>query len=71
MVSCQYAQVAQRQRHTAQNRDSEGSNPSLGTKEKIMSIIVEIRAAEGGDDSKLLVEDQVSIYTKVAARECL
>lgn len=41
------------------------------TKENKVSIIVEIRAAEGGDDSKLLVEDQVSIYTKVAAREYL
>ena len=33
--------------------------------------IVEIRAAEGGDDSKLLVEDQLSIYCKVAKRRLL
>lgn len=35
------------------------------------SIIVEIRAAEGGDDAKLLVQDQCAIYYKVAARYCL
>ena len=35
------------------------------------SIIVEIRAAEGGADAKLLVEDQYIIYKKMAARECL
>lgn len=27
-------------------------------------IIVEIRAAEGGEDAKLLVQDQYSIYCK-------
>lgn len=36
-----------------------------------MNVIVEIRAAEGGDDSKLLVKDQVGIYTKLAQRHCL
>lgn len=36
-----------------------------------MSIIVEIRAAEGGADSKLLVEDQLGIYLKAISRECL
>ena len=36
-----------------------------------MTLIIEIRSAEGGMDSKLLVEDQVGIYAKVAARECL
>jgi len=35
------------------------------------SILVEIRAAEGGEDSKLLVEDQLKIYSKMAAQECL
>lgn len=30
-----------------------------------MSVLVEIRAAEGGDDAKLLVSEQVRIYTKV------
>ena len=33
--------------------------------------IVEIRAAEGGDDSKLLVQDQFVIYQKFAKRACL
>lgn len=36
-----------------------------------MAIIVEIRAAEGGEDSKLLVQDQIGIYAKLAAKECL
>jgi len=36
-----------------------------------MSVIIEIRAAEGGGDSKLLVNDQVSIYRKVANQERL
>ncbi|MHA2280262.1 MAG: PCRF domain-containing protein [Promethearchaeota archaeon] len=35
------------------------------------SIIVEIRAAEGGADSKLLVEDQYDIYQRMANKECL
>jgi len=36
------------------------------------SVIVEIRAAEGGDDSKLLVEDMISVYRKSAnVLDCL
>lgn len=34
-------------------------------------IIVEIRAGEGGDDAKLLVEDQFVIYSKLVARRGL
>jgi protein subunit release factor A len=34
-------------------------------------MIIEIRAAEGGLDSKLLVEDQFSIYLKLAKRRGL
>lgn len=33
--------------------------------------IVEIRAAEGGEDSKLLVEDMFAIYKKMAVRGSL
>jgi protein subunit release factor A len=33
--------------------------------------IVEIRAAEGGEDAKLLVDEQLSIYLKVARRRGL
>jgi len=36
-----------------------------------MSIVVEIRAAEGGDDAKSLVEEQLSIYARRAARSGL
>ena len=32
-----------------------------------MSVIVEIRAAEGGDDAKLLVLQQLRIYQKRAS----
>jgi len=33
--------------------------------------VIEIRAAEGGADAKLLVEDQLSIYMKVVERRGL
>lgn len=33
--------------------------------------LVEIRAAEGGRDAKLLVTEQFGIYTRLAQRECL
>lgn len=36
-----------------------------------MGIIVELRAAEGGDHAKVLVRDQLAIYTKVALRRGL
>jgi len=35
------------------------------------SVVIEIRAAEGGKDAQLLVEDQLRAYTKAAERECL
>lgn len=33
-----------------------------------MTLIVEIRAAEGGNHAKILVQDQLKIYRKAAAR---
>lgn len=36
-----------------------------------MSIIIEIRAAEGGDDAKLLVKEQAAIYLRLGGRRCL
>jgi protein subunit release factor A len=36
-----------------------------------MSVIVEIRAAEGGADAKLLVQDQYAIYAKLGDRRSL
>lgn len=36
-----------------------------------MSIIVEVRAGEGGDDAKLLVQDQVAVYVKRCTRKGL
>lgn len=37
----------------------------------ILSMIVEIHAAEGGDDAKLLVADQANIYARLCERRCL
>jgi protein subunit release factor A len=34
-------------------------------------LILELRAAEGGDDAKALVTKQVAIYTRVASRRGL
>ena len=34
-------------------------------------VIIEIRAAEGGDDSKLLVSEQLAAYVKAADRRRL
>lgn len=33
-----------------------------------MPVIVEIRAAEGGQDAKLLCEEQFAVYVKRASR---
>lgn len=35
------------------------------------SVFVEIRAAEGGKDAKILVGYQLAIYRKAASRYCL
>lgn len=32
------------------------------------SVIVEVRAAEGGDDAKALVHEQFSVYVKMWGR---
>ena len=34
-------------------------------------LIIEVRAAEGGDDAKALVREQVAIYDKLATRRSL
>ncbi len=34
-------------------------------------LLIEIRAAEGGADAKLLVLKQLSIYKRLGARVCL
>lgn len=34
-------------------------------------MIIEIRAAEGGEDAKLLVQDQAAIYAKLCYRRGL
>lgn len=35
------------------------------------TVIVEIRAAEGGEDAKLLVKEQFAVYAKAGARRGL
>lgn len=40
-------------------------------RQAMSNLIVEIRAAEGGDDAKLLVHEQFAIYQKLAVREHL
>lgn len=34
-------------------------------------LIIEVRAAEGGDDAKTLVATQVAIYVRLATRRSL
>jgi protein subunit release factor A len=36
-----------------------------------MAVVVEIRAAEGGNDAKLLVEEQLKIYARLTTRRGL
>lgn len=38
---------------------------------KTEHLIIEVRAAEGGDDAKSLVREQVAIYDKLATRRSL
>lgn len=35
------------------------------------SVIVEVKAAEGGSHSKLIVKDMLSAYQKAVQRRCL
>jgi protein subunit release factor A len=35
------------------------------------SLVIEIRAAEGGDDAKLLVVEQFRVYARLAQRRGL
>jgi protein subunit release factor A len=35
------------------------------------NIIIEIRAAEGGEDARLLIKDQLRIYLKYCQRRSL
>jgi protein subunit release factor A len=34
-------------------------------------LLIEVRAAEGGDDAKLLVSEQVAVYVKLCTRHHL
>ena len=45
-----------------------GTRPKF---KKECTMIVEIRAAEGGDDAKLLVADQLKIYARLSQRRGL
>jgi protein subunit release factor A len=39
--------------------------------DKMETLLIEIRGAEGGEDAKLLAADQFRVYAKVAARRGL
>lgn len=43
-------------------------NRSSTQQEVIMKLLIEIRPGEGGEDAKLLVNDQASIYARFAER---
>jgi protein subunit release factor A len=36
-----------------------------------MGVFVELRAGEGGQDAKLLVDEMVRAYAKLGVRRCL
>jgi hypothetical protein len=53
------------------NRPSFVSSQESVMPKHVSTVIVEIRAAEGGADAKLLVEEQIAIYTRLASRRLL
>lgn len=52
-----------------------GSNPTELSEDEertaMDNVIVEIRAAEGGEDAKLLVIEQFKVYERFMVLECL
>ena len=59
---------------TADALASERESYVSRTEESVMqteTVIVEIRAAEGGADAKLLVEEQLAIYVRLGGRRSL
>ena len=57
-----------RSRHPGANRSRRSNTTALEDK---MAVLVEIRAAEGGNDAKLLVEEQLKIYARLTTRRGL
>lgn len=58
------------------NRDERRAQPASCDPPRLFrclmeSVVVEIRAAEGGDDAKLLVLEQLRAYLNAAKRGCL
>ena len=48
------------------------ANERFCSKDSVMNdLLIEVRAAEGGDDAKALVSTQVAIYLKLATRRSL
>ena len=43
----------------------------MSTGDNMETVIIEIRAAEGGDDAKMLVRDQFNVYYQYAVRRGL
>jgi hypothetical protein len=48
-----------------------GSRISTGVEVPVESVVVEIRAAEGGRDARLLVREQFTLYSKLGVRRSL
>lgn len=46
-------------------------DPKRAHRKRKKKMYVEIRAAEGGDDAKMLVEEQTEIYAKVCNRRSI
>ena len=47
---------------------SRWSRLHMDEKEKLMKRVIEIRAAEGGEDSKLFVSDLATAYSKLGMK---
>jgi protein subunit release factor A len=55
----------------AEKASGVSANVTFDPRKLNMGITVEIRAAEGGDDAKLLVQEQFAIYGRIALRRGL
>ena len=63
--------VRARGRSAAPSRSESGAVHHFHTTEYTMKAVIEIRAAEGGTDAKLLCKDQLSIILAYAERSQL
>ena len=62
--------MKKRQTRTFKRSENSTANTNLSYNQ-VMNTIIEIRAAEGGDDAKQLVLEQARIYEKLCSRNGL